>query len=115
MNVDEFRKQLKRIEQHVDIYSFAELRDGKVTEVLTGKTVPKKHINKKCLENRNDGFYRLCPYTCDGTCEIGKPAEKCQQIGIDVPAKCGKYFLETIGVITVDIDRIVALLARGDD
>jgi len=112
MNEAIFRKQLQRIEEKVDRYSFAELRDGKVTEVLTGKRIPKKHINKKCLEMRTDGFYRLCPYTCDGTCDIGKPAEKCMQSGITSPTKCGKYFLDTIGTITVNVDRMCALLAE---
>lgn len=107
------KKLLKSIwKQSYGQYNFAELKNGKVYYISTGKRIPEHCITFPKYKRLPDGFYGLSKYICGGAagCRIGKPAAKCSAKGVVNKRQCGKYSLIKITNFFLSINNLLNII-----
>lgn len=87
------KELLKQIMRFTNI-RYAEVKNSVCTNLFTGEIIPIEHLAYQKIPRTGDDLYKLTPATCDGSCEIGKPAKKCIAAEIVSKSKCAVYFLD---------------------
>ncbi len=102
------REILIEVEKHTSEI-FCEVKDGKVSFVSNGKSMPLELIMYQKMPN--DGFYTVDEATCGGSCSIGKPAKKCIG-GMYSPRKCCVYSLNKAENVMVSIGTLLDIFGE---
>jgi len=87
---------------------FAQVAGGIPYLVSTGAAIPAAHL---CDPPGPDGFYVAHAYTCEGSCEIGRPLPGCNAVG----KRCAKYMLEPIKAhkVILRVDAVESIIDQA--
>lgn len=112
------KDKLKKISKITGI-TFAEIKDGITSHLISGEVIPDEHINKTNRmkvtgHSRPDGVYRISEATCDGgtnnDCSIGSPSPKCVENKCYSKNKCAVYYFDSYTSGYVNINDCLKLM-----